>query len=55
MKTIALYNNKGGVGKTTTAINVANELAEIGRVLVISILQQQPSSPTADGTMTLIL
>ena len=35
MKAIAIYNHKGGVGKTTTAINLANELDERGKVLVI--------------------
>lgn len=59
MKTIALYNNKGGVGKTTTAINVANELAEIGRVLVIDFDGQANSSrffaePKAGLDMALI-
>ena len=44
MKTIAFYNNKGGVGKTTTAINVANELAEKHRILVIDLDGQANSS-----------
>ncbi|MBP1546717.1 MAG: ParA family protein [Oscillospiraceae bacterium] len=44
MTTIAFYNNKGGVGKTTTAINVANELAEKHRILVIDLDGQANSS-----------
>ena len=35
MKTIAFWNRKGGVGKTTTAGNVAFELSHHGRVLLI--------------------
>lgn len=44
MTTIAFYNNKGGVGKTTTAINVANEMAEKYRILVIDLDGQANSS-----------
>lgn len=44
MNTIAFYNNKSGVGKTTTAINVANELAEKHRILVIDLDGQANSS-----------
>ena len=32
MKTIAFYNNKGGVGKTTLAANVGYNLSTMGSV-----------------------
>lgn len=37
MKSIAFYNNKGGVGKTTSVINIAYELARNIKVLIIDV------------------
>ncbi|PWQ83375.1 cobyrinic acid a,c-diamide synthase, partial [Stenotrophomonas maltophilia] len=35
MKKIALFNHKGGVGKTTLTVNIADALADLGLTVLI--------------------
>lgn len=53
MKSIAFYNNKGGVGKTTSVINIAYEFSGENRVLVIDVDGQAITSVTTMVTMAM--
>lgn len=44
MKLIAIYNNKGGCGKSTSVINLAYEFSSYGKVLVIDTDGQSNTS-----------
>jgi len=49
MKVIAVYHNKGGVGKTTTVVNLAAALAKQGQRVLIIDLDSQANTTFAVG------
>jgi cellulose biosynthesis protein BcsQ len=49
MKTIAIYHNKGGVGKTTTVVNLASAIRKKGKKVLVIDLDSQANTTFATG------